>query len=34
MPHTRLLFFQDADGTAPVWDWLKELRAGNPKAYA
>ena len=34
MPHTRLLFFQDADGTAPVWEWLKDLRAGNPKAYA
>jgi len=34
MPHTRLLFFQDADGTAPVWEWLKELRARNPKAYA
>ena len=34
MPQTRLLFFQDADGTAPVWEWLKDLRAGNPKAYA
>ena len=34
MPQTRLLFFQDADGTAPVWEWLKELRARNPKAYA
>ena len=34
MPRTRLLFFQDADGAAPVWEWLKGLRAGNPKAYA
>ena len=34
MPHTRLLFFQDADGVAPVWEWLKDLRAANPKAYA
>ena len=34
MPQTRLLFFQDAAGLAPVWEWLKELRAKNPKAYA
>ena len=34
MAQTRLLFFQDADGTAPVWEWLKDLRARNPKAYA
>ena len=34
MPHTRLLFFQDADGAAPVWEWLKALRTRNPKAYA
>lgn len=34
MPHTRLLFFQDADGAAPVWEWLKGLRAGNPKVFA
>ena len=34
MPHTRLLFFQDANGAAPVWEWLKVLRTGNPKAYA
>ncbi len=34
MPQTRLLFFQDADGTAPVWEWLRDLREGNPKAYA
>ncbi len=34
MPQTRLLFFQDADGIAPVWEWLKDLRASNPKAFA
>jgi phage-related protein len=34
MPQTRLLFFQDADGAAPVWEWLKDLRTGSPKAYA
>ena len=34
MPQTRLLFFQDADGAAPVWEWLKELRARNAKAFA
>ena len=34
MPQTRLLFFQDADGAAPVWEWLKVLRTGNPKGYA
>ena len=34
MPQTRLLFFQDANGAAPVWEWLRVLRTGNPKAYA
>jgi putative component of toxin-antitoxin plasmid stabilization module len=34
MPQTRLLFFQDADGSVPVWEWLKDLRARNLKAYA
>jgi len=34
MPQTRLLFFQDAEGTPPVWEWLKDLRMKNPKAYA
>jgi hypothetical protein len=34
MPQTRLLFFQDANGAAPVWEWLKALRTRNPKAYA
>ena len=34
MPQTKLLFFLDADGTAPVWEWLKDLRTRNPKAFA
>ena len=34
MPQTRLLFFRNADGAAPVWEWLKELRTSSPKAYA
>ena len=34
MPQTRLLFFRDADGFAPVWEWLKDLRQANAKAYA
>ena len=34
MPQTRLLFFQDANGAAPVWEWLKNLRTRNPRAYA
>jgi len=34
LPQTRLLFFRGADGAAPVWEWLKDLRARNLKAYA
>jgi phage-related protein len=34
MPQTRLLFFRNADGSAPAWDWLRDLRVKNPKAYA
>ena len=34
MPHTRLLFFRHADGSAPAWEWLKDLRLRNHKAYA
>lgn len=33
MPQTRLIFYQDASGTSPVVDWLRELRRINPKAY-
>ena len=34
MPQTKLLFFQDANGVSPVWEWLKELRVMNPRAFA
>jgi phage-related protein len=28
-----LLFFQNTDGLAPAWEWLRDLRVRNPKAY-
>jgi putative component of toxin-antitoxin plasmid stabilization module len=34
MPRTRLLFFRNADGSAPAWEWLKDLRERNHRAYA
>jgi phage-related protein len=34
MPRTRLLFFRNAEGSAPVWEWLRDLRAKNQRAYA
>src|SRR5271154_7458537 len=34
MPQTRLLFFRNADGLAAAWEWLQDLRARSPKAYA
>lgn len=34
MPQTRLLFFRNVDGSAPAWEWLKDLRPRSPKAYA
>jgi phage-related protein len=34
MPQTKLLFFQDADGISSVWEWLKDLRRKNPRAFA
>jgi phage-related protein len=34
MPQTALLFFRDERGVAPVWEWLKDLRERNAKAYA
>jgi len=34
MPQTTLLFYRDADGISPVWEWLKDLRAKNSKAFA
>ena len=34
MPQTTLLFYRDAEGVASAWEWLKDLRTRNPKAYA
>ena len=34
MPATRVVFFQESFGVSPVLDWLLELRATNPKAWA
>jgi len=34
MPRTRVIFFKDEDGSAPVLEWLKDLQDVNPKAWA
>jgi putative component of toxin-antitoxin plasmid stabilization module len=34
MPETKLLFYRNADGSAPAWEWLKDLRLRNHRAYA
>ncbi len=34
MPPTRLVFFQEADGKAPVMNWLEELRRKDRRGYA
>jgi hypothetical protein len=34
MPTTRIIFFQDETGHAPVLDWLKGLQRENAKAWA
>jgi len=34
MPITRLIFFREADGTAPVIEWLTQLRSENARAFA
>lgn len=34
MPATRVVFYQDSTGESPVVEWLAELRATNPKAFA
>jgi len=34
MPSTRVLFFMELDGRAPVLEWLKELRRCEPHAFA
>ena len=34
MPITRVIFFQDEAGHAPVLDWLQDLQEDNVKAWA
>jgi ribosome-binding protein aMBF1 (putative translation factor) len=34
MPRTHVAFFQEADGKAPVVNWLRELMETNEKAWA
>src|SRR5678816_759113 len=34
MPGTHVAFFQEADGKAPVVNWLRELMETNEKAWA
>ena len=34
MPATRLLFYQEADGRAPVIEWLRQLQNENVRAFA
>ncbi len=34
MPMTRVIFFRDDAGCAPVLDWLQGLQMHNPKAWA
>jgi len=34
MPETRVVFYQETDGQAPVVDWLQELLESNKRAWA
>lgn len=34
MPQTEVVFYQEKKEDVPVWDWLKNLRGENWKAYA
>ena len=34
MPETRIVFYQEADGPAPVVDWLEDLLRSNERAWA
>ena len=34
MPETRVVFYQEADGQAPVVDWLEDLLGSNERAWA
>jgi len=33
MPRTEVVFYQEGDGDVPVFDWLKELRLHDQRAY-
>jgi phage-related protein len=34
MPSTQVLFFQELDGTAPVLEWLRELKKKDRRGFA
>jgi phage-related protein len=34
VPHTQVIFFREKGGSAPVVDWLAELKTTNQKAWA
>jgi phage-related protein len=34
MPETRVVFYQEADGEAPIVDWLQDLLESNERAWA
>ena len=34
MPKTEVRFYQEADGRAPVRDWLRDLRRSDARAHA
>jgi phage-related protein len=34
MPETHVVFYREADGRAPVVDWLRELLESNERAWA
>ena len=34
MPQAQVVFYQEADGRAPVREWLRELRRSDAKAHA
>ncbi|HLX61929.1 MAG TPA: type II toxin-antitoxin system RelE/ParE family toxin [Planctomycetota bacterium] len=33
MPRTKVVFFKDDNGTAPVVDWLASIKCANPDAF-
>jgi phage-related protein len=33
MPATRVVFYQELDGAVPVFDWLKQLRKRDRRAF-